>query len=164
MIWKSLKLVVQLVLVFLLTTLVAQGQSQKSRTPKGTGFNDTTATQQPLFSDYKGVRIGMTADEAHKRLGKGTRIDEQEFYVINEKETAQLAFDKTNKVVGISVDYLEGVGAPDYRSVVGPEITVKPDGSIHKVVRYEQLGFWVSYSRTTSTAVMMVSITIGKIL
>lgn len=164
MIWKALKLTAQLVLVFLLAVVVVQGQTQKSKTLKGNAFNDPPAAQQPLLSDYKGVRIGMTADEAHARLGKGMRIDEQEFYVVSERETLQLAFDEASKVIGISVDYLGGVGAPDYRSVVGPDVTVKPDGSIHKVVRYEQLGFWVSYSRTSNTSVMMVSITIGKLL
>jgi hypothetical protein len=90
------------------------------------------------------------------------RVDEQELYVLSEQETAQLLFDNSNKVIGISVDYLGGVGAPDYRTVVGPDINVKPDGSMYKLVRYDNLGFWVSYARTANTSVMMVSITIQK--
>lgn len=114
------------------------------------------------MTDYKGVRIGMTADEAHAKLGKGLKVDEQEFYVFSDRETAQLVFDDSNKVTGISVDYLGGVGAPDYRTVVGPDINVKPDGSMYKMVRYDNLGFWVSYNRTADSSVIMVSITIQK--
>jgi hypothetical protein len=163
MIRTALKFGFALFVVVFLTAAVARGQ-QSARIRTGNALDDAITPQRPLMSDYKGVRIGMTAEEAHARLGTGMRIDEQEFYVINERESLQLAFDSANKVIGISVDYLGGVGAPDYRSVVGPDINVKLDGSMYKMIRYEQLGFWVSYSRTPNTAVMMVSITIGKII
>jgi hypothetical protein len=111
------------------------------------------------------VRLGMTPAEVHTKLGQpGMRVDEQEFFVFNDRETAQIAYDKTNKVMSISVDYLGGVGAPDYKSVVGPDINVKPDGAMYKIVRYEQLGFWVSYNRTSNNSVVMVSITIARFL
>jgi hypothetical protein len=138
--------------------------AQKARSPNGNAFSDSTTTQQPLVTDYRGVRIGMTADEVQAKFGKGMRIDEQEFFVFNERETLQIAYDKTNKVMGISVDFLGGVGAPDYRMVVGPDITVRPDGSMYKMVRYDQLGFWVSYNRTSNHSVLMVTITIQKFL
>lgn len=149
-------------IVFSFTVIIVDGQSRKPTTPAATSLTNTKPAQQPLITDYKGVRLGMTADEAHAKLGKGMRIDDQELYVVNEQETAQLLFDASNKVIGISVDYLGGVGAPDYRTVVGPDINVKPDGSMYKLVRYDNLGFWVSYARTANTAVMMVSITIQK--
>ena len=67
-----------------------------------------------------------------------------------------------HEVVCISIDYTGGVGAPDYRDVVGPEIDVRADGSMYKLVRYEKLGLWVSYNRTAAEP-GMVTITIQKI-
>ena len=45
--------------------------------------------------------------------------------------------------------------------MVGPDIETNPDGSMHKMVIYESLGFWVSYSRSVG-GVPTVSITIQK--
>jgi hypothetical protein len=157
-----MRCVLLLAIVFSFAVVTVEGQARKPSKPAATSLTDVAPTQQPLFTDYKGVRIGMTADEAHAKLGKGMRVDEQELYVFSDSETAQLLFDSANRVIGISVDFLNGVGAPDYRTVVGPDINVKPDGSMYKMVRYENLGFWVSYNRTANASVMMVSITIQK--
>lgn len=157
-----MRYVLLLAIVFSFTVVIVEGQSRKSTTRAATSLTDTAPTQQPLMTDYKGVRLGMTADEAHAKLGKGMKVDDQEFYVFGDQETAQLLFDASNKVIGISVDYLGGVGAPDYRTVVGPDINVKPDGSMYKRVHYDNLGFWVSYNRTANTSIIMVSITIQK--
>ena len=155
-------LLLAILLSFAVVTVV--GQSRKPSTTRTTSLTDVAPTQQPLMTEYKGVRIGMTADEAHAKLGKGMKVDNYEFYVLSDRETAQLLFDASNNVVGISVDFLGGVGAPDYRAVVGPDINVKPDGSMYKMVRYDNLGFWVSYNRTANGTVAMVSITIQKMI
>jgi hypothetical protein len=126
--------------------------------------HETTPSQQPLYGDYKGVRIGTTAAEVHEKLGVPTQKgDDQDFYVISENVTAQIAYDVAHKVIAISVDYLDGVGAPDYRAVVGGDIETKPDGTMYKIVHYEKLGFWVSYHRSVGQ-VFVVSITIQKML
>ena len=161
MIWKAVRFAVQVAMVLAFAVVIAEGQTRKSSTP-ATSFSEPAPTQQPLMTEYKGVRIGMTADEVHAKLGNGTKIDNQEFFFVSDRETAQVGFDAANKVTTISVDYIEGVGAPDYRTVVGPDINVKPDGSMYKMVRYDKLGFWVSYNRTPNSTVLMVSITIQK--
>lgn len=120
------------------------------------------AQQQPLYPDYKGVRIGMTAEEVRAKLGKPELAgDDQDYYMFSQTETAQVVYDAAHKVEAISVDFVDGIGAPDYKLVVGPDIQSKPDGSIHKIVFYESLGFWVSYNRSASP-VPMVSITIQR--
>ena len=145
-------------------SVTAQSQGQRSRTPMANAYNEAGATQQPLYSDYKGVRIGMTADEARAKLGPpALKADDQDYYVFLGKETAQIAYDSARKVIGVSVDYAGGVGAPDYSNVVGADIETKPNGSMYKLVRYEQLGFWVSYNRTANDSVVIVTITIQKI-
>jgi outer membrane protein assembly factor BamE (lipoprotein component of BamABCDE complex) len=119
------------------------------------------AAQQPLFSEYKGIRLGMTADQVRAKLGAPTmKADDQDYYMFSETESAQFAYDAAHKVVTISIDYT-GAGAPDYRNVVGPSIDERDDGSLYKLVRYEAQHFWVSYCRSAGTP-RIVTITIQK--
>ena len=98
-----------------------------------------------------------------RKLGNPVLKDtEMDYYVLSDSVTAQVVFDANHKVRTISVDYANGAGAPDYRSVVGPELTTRPDGSAYSMVRYESRGFWVSYSKTAGP-VIVVTITIQKI-
>ncbi len=162
---NTVLVIVMLGALGIVASVTAQTQEQKSRTRTANTYNEAGATQQPLYSDYKGVRIGMTADEARAKLGQpALKADDQDYYVFSDKETAQIAYDSAHKVIGISADYMGGVGAPDYRNVVGADIETKPNGSMYKLVRYEQLGFWVSYNRTANDSVVIVTITIQKIL
>ena len=163
MITNLIKALLVVTLVSLVLSASAQTQEQRSRTPRANAFNETGTTQQPLYADYKGVRIGMTAEETRAKLGQPTlKGDDQDYYVFSDKETAQIAYDGAHKVTGISVDYLDGVGAPDPKIVVGGDLEAK-NGSAYKLVRYESAGFWVSYNRTAGP-VATVTITIQKML
>jgi outer membrane protein assembly factor BamE (lipoprotein component of BamABCDE complex) len=123
----------------------------------------TPSAQQAIYSDYRDVRLGMAAAEVRAALGEpAVKADDQDFYVFSDKETAQVVYDASGKVVIISADYLGGVGAPDYKAVVGPDIQMKADGSAYKMVRYEGLGFWVSYNRSVGP-MPSVTVTIQKI-
>jgi hypothetical protein len=138
-------------------------QVQNARPKAARAFSGSVATQQPPYSDYRGVRIGMTTDEARAKLGEPSqKLEGQDFYVVSETETVQIAYNATHRVTAISIDYL-GVksGTPDYKAIVGADIEVKPDGSMYKLVRYEQLGFWVSYNRTAGN-LPIVTVTIQK--
>jgi hypothetical protein len=166
MIRKLLEAVLLIVMLGALMTLMsvvaAQAQGQRFRAPIGNPLKEST--QQPLYTEYKGVRIGMTADEARAKLGEAAlKADDQDFYVVSTTETAQIFYDPSHKVMGISVDYLGGVGAPDYRNVIGDNVDLKPDGAIYKVVRYKHLGVWVSYNRTPGST-GIVTITIQKFI
>src|SRR3712207_2698488 len=62
---------------------------------------------KPLYNEYRGVRIGMEALEARKKLGNPTdKSDAQDFYVFSEKESAQVYYDKGGKVMAVSVNYV----------------------------------------------------------
>jgi outer membrane protein assembly factor BamE (lipoprotein component of BamABCDE complex) len=144
-----------------LSLTAANAQGQRSRTASNAG---TAVSQQPLYGEYKGVRIGMTAEEARAKLGQPALKDnEQDYYIFSDKETAQIAYDAAHKVVTISTDYVNGIGAPDYRAVVGTNLETREDGSLYKLVRYESLGFWVSYNRGPGP-VIIVTVTIQKTL
>lgn len=117
--------------------------------------------QQPLYKEYRGVRLGMTATEARAKLGEPVmKSNEQDYYVLSATETTQLVYDADQKVVTISTDYVGGVGAPDYRSVVGEgTLLEKPDGSLFRMVQYRSAAMWVSYHKSATTA-PVVTITI----
>lgn len=118
---------------------------------------------QPIFNDYRGVQIGLLADEVRKKLGEpANKGDEQDVYVFGEKELAQILYDKTTrKVITISVDFSSGAtGVLTPQQVFGAEIEAKPDGSKYKLVRYPKAGYWLSYSRTAGdTPTVSVTIT-----
>lgn len=147
---------VALVLTF--TALTANAQRQTSRAAQA------VPVQLPIYTEYRGVRVGMTATEVRAKLGEPLqKADDGDFYAFSEKETAQIAYNAAHTVMTVSVDYVGGVGAPDYKAVVGADAEVKPDGSIYKVVRYDALGLWVYYNRTAGDA-PIVTITLQKSL
>ena len=142
--------------VTLVMTTSVNSTAQKARA----NVAAAAVTQQPLISEYKGIRLGMTTEQVRTKLGApALKADDQDYYIFSETETAQFAYDAAHKVVAISVDY-SGPTVPDYRNVTGPLIERRPDGSLYQVVRYETLGFWVSYNRTTNG---IVTVTIQKI-
>jgi hypothetical protein len=137
----------------------ANTQAQKSRAATS---SVGVAAQQPLYNDYKGVRLGMTPEEARSKLGKPAFSDnELDYFVFSETETVQVGYDAQRKVKIISVDYLNGTGAPDPKGVVGAELETRENGSLYRVVYYDRLGLSVSYSRTVGS-VSIVTITIQK--
>jgi hypothetical protein len=117
-------------------------------------------TQSP-YKEYRGIRLGMTAAETRAKLGEpAMKSDEQDFYVLSANETAQIVYNPAQKVVTISTDYTAGVGAPDYRSIVGEGLLQRPDGSLFRMVMNDAERFWVSYNKS-ATVVPIVTITIG---
>lgn len=120
------------------------------------------ATQEPLYTEYKGVRLGMSAEESRTKLGvPALKGSDQDYYVFSENESAQICYDAAQKVVTISVDYLGGIGAPDHTAVVGGDLERLANGSLYRIVRYDSLHFWVSYNRATAP-VTSVTVTLQK--
>jgi len=117
--------------------------------------------QQPIYGEYRGVRLGMTAMDVRTKLGEPVmKSDDQDYFVISPSETVQVAY-QAQKVVTISTDYTGGAGAPDFKSVVGDSLLQRPDGSMFSMVLHNAQGFWVTYNKSAST-VPVVTITIGK--
>jgi hypothetical protein len=117
--------------------------------------------QQPIYGEYRGVRLGMTAMDVRTKLGEPVmKSDDQDYFVISPSETVQIAY-QAEKVVTISTDYTGGAGAPDFKSVVGDSLLQRPDGSMFSMVLHNAQGFWVTYNKSAST-VPVVTITIGK--
>lgn len=152
-----------LIMFVMSTLLVGWGAKAQAQNPRATVSTPPAVIQQPLYTEYKGVRLGMTAQEVRTKLGEPALKDnELDYFVFSETEAVQIAYDAALKVKTISVDYQNGTGAPEARAVVGAELETRENGSLYKVVYYDNQGFWVSYSRTTGS-VIIVTITIQKI-
>lgn len=118
---------------------------------------------QPPFHEYKGVRIGMAAEEARKLLGNpADKDDKQDFYSFSDSETAQIFYDAQKKVYAISVVYI-GAGArvPTAKAVLGTDIEARPDGSMHQRLDFPKARCWVAYSRTSGDS-PLITITLQK--
>ncbi len=142
--------------------LMAPASSQAQRS-KGS-LNPAPEDGQPTFQEFRGVRIGMAADEARKKLGTPKdKSAAEDFYVFNDNENAQVLYDKTGTVSTISINYLSAAsGIPTAKDVLGSEAEAKADGAVYKMVRYPKAGYWIAYSRTAGSDAM-VTITIQKI-
>lgn len=125
---------------------------------------DPDADNRPAFSEFKGVSIGMPAEEARKRLGSPRdKSAEQDFYMFGDNQAVQVYYDKSGAVNAISIDFMSGAnGIPSCKDVLGAEVEKKPDGSVYKLIRYPKAGYWVSYSRTAGDS-STVTITMQKI-
>ena len=153
------------ILLLLATILISASfttaQAQKSRGPGGAAGGDEN---EPLFHQYRNVRIGMSTDEVRKTLNNlSDKSDEQDFFVFSENENAQVFYDKSKKVFAISVNFLNGAqDIPTPKAVFGSEVTAKADGSMYKLVRYPKAGCWVSFSKTAGDS-PLVTVTLQKI-
>src|ERR1700674_1527752 len=116
-----------------------------------------------LFHEYRGVQLGMVADDVRKQLGDPRDKGEaQDFWVFNDTETAQIVYDKTHKVITISADFLDTNKALSAKQVFGAEVEAKADGSVYKMVCYAKDGYWLSYNRTGGNS-PLITITLQKI-
>lgn len=117
----------------------------------------------PVFTDYKGVSVGMSAEDVRSKLDhlkeKGKL---QDFFVFSDNESAQVFYDEQGKVKAIAITYLgEKQNAPSPKIVLGEEIQAKPDGSLYELKRYPAAGYWVAYSRTAGEN-PVITVTIQK--
>lgn len=109
----------------------------------------TQGEEQPVYTEYKGVRIGMTMDEARKKLGDPADKNEgQDFYEFSQDEMAQISYDASGVVTGISVTYFKASDAPTAKSILSVDVEPQYNGNVYKLIKYPKVGYWVSYSRT----------------
>lgn len=149
-----------------MSCLSAPAHAQTRKTPPAPAKTQTDAASEkpdePLMRDYKGVSVGMTADEARQKLGEPlSKNDDQDFYSFSDAESAQVFYDNSKKVSAISVSYVGAAGAPACKAVFGEDAESKPDGSTYKTKQYSKAGYWVSYSRTAGDS-PVITITMKK--
>lgn len=102
------------------------------------------------FNEYKGAKIGMSSSEVRQKLGKPEQPNKtQETFNISDKENARVFYDGEGKVTTILITYMgKSDKVPTPEIIFGEKVEANADGTIYKMVRYADAGFWVAYSRT----------------
>lgn len=130
---------------FLVALASPAGRAQALR-PAGFAKAD-----EPAYADYRGVRLGATADEVRAKLCKAvSETNEEDFHVVSETETAQVYYDAALKVRAVVVMYTSGGPTPE--AVLGRAAETRADGSQHLKISYERAGYWIAYTRTAGDA------------
>ncbi|MCA1566026.1 MAG: hypothetical protein LC803_10395 [Acidobacteria bacterium] len=125
---------------------------------ESTGENVAAKTVvEPLYREYKGVHIGMSAADVRAKLGKPEeKSDAMDFYVFSDNERARVYY-QDGKASAVIATYMgKDASAPAPLAVIGTEITPKPDGSLYQMKTYPQAGYWVAYSRTAGDSPMVI--------
>lgn len=143
------------VILTVATGIDAQQQSPQSQQPAtATASSQAPSATQPAltptYREFKGVRLGMSADEVRRKLGKPKEDGQgQDFFVFSDKERARVYYDSAQKATAIITTFIgKASDAPTPEAVLGQTIQPKTDGSLYELVRYPDAGYWVAYSRT----------------
>lgn len=155
-------------IVLILTVSFAKAQTESSpsaqeevATATNPSAGNAAPANVPVFTAYRGVKIGMTAEEVRAKLERLKKGDRQDFLVFSEHESAQIYYDDQGKVTALSIDYFRDSNAPTPDAVLGVALQSKADGSMYQLNRYPQAGYWVSYNRTAGNK-PIVTITMQK--
>src|SRR5439155_22524326 len=118
-------------LLFMAATLLVTLSSANAQVRRAATQTQGSAEEASAsFNEYRGVQLRMLADDVRKKLGSPKdKGDEQDFYIFDETETAQIVYDKTHKVITISADFLKPTGVLTAKQVLGAEVEAKADGS-----------------------------------
>ena len=137
-------------------TTAQTATTQAATTPTGETVAAKSAAA-PLYSEYRGVKLGMSPAEVRAKLGKPQeKLDDMDFFVFNDRERARVYY-TGGKASDVIATYIgKDAGAPAPAAVLGSEIEAKPDGSMYQMTPYKQAGYWVAYSRTPGDSPMVI--------
>ena len=123
-------------IVVVIAACIANGQTTSGAKAQEEAAVATNAAPNnganvPAFTDYRGIKIGMSAEEVRTKLDQVKKGEGQDFWTYSEHESAQIYYDSAGKVTAISIDYFgENSNAPTPDAVLGAAIQAKPDGSM----------------------------------
>jgi len=122
-----------------------------------TATPDAVTPVAPLYSEYRGVKLGMKAEEVRAKLGKPEeKSDVMDFYVFSNTERARVYYQDGTASAIIATYIGRGAAAPAPKAVLGEEVEAKADGSMYKMTTYRDAGYWVAYSRTAGDQPMTI--------
>lgn len=138
-------------LCFLSTGITAQTPSGNTERASYVKKENTSkvAAQTLYLKEYRKITIGVPADTLREVWGKPKMEYPDGFiYEMSDSETVQIVISPEKIIIAISVTFAEGKGAPAFVDVFGESITPeeRENGSVYKMVRYPDAGYWVAYS------------------
>jgi hypothetical protein len=134
----------------------ARTATQVASTPAGETVA-AKASPEPLYREYKGVALGMSAADVRAKLGKPKeKSDVMDFYEFSDHERARVYYTDGKASAVIATYVGKDAGAPAPAAVLGAEIEAKPDGSMYQMTPYKQAGYWVAYSRTPGDSPLVI--------
>lgn len=123
---------------------------QQTQTPAQQPAPATPAAE-PIYTEFRGVKIGTSRDDARKKLGNPQEKDKsQDFFELSDRQRARLYYDDKGAVSAVIVTHVgKSADIPTPKAILGADIEPKQDGSMYQIVYYPKAGYWVAYSRTT---------------
>ena len=117
----------------------------------------SSAADKSLYSEYRGIAIGVPTADVHTKLGKAKEAsDTQEQFIFSDNESVQFYYDAGHKVNAIVITFQGDVSkAPTAKDVFGEDVPPSADGTVFKMARYPKAGYWISYTRTTGSDAMV---------
>ena len=138
------------------TEAPAKSETQVASAPAGETVA-AKAAPEPLYREYRGVTLGMSASDVRAKLGKPEeKSDVMDFYVFNDRERARVYYTDGKASAVIATYICKDADAPTPAAVLGPEVEAKPDGSMYRMTQYPQAGYWVAYSRTPGDSPLVI--------
>ncbi|MFL6375744.1 MAG: hypothetical protein ACJ73D_13835 [Pyrinomonadaceae bacterium] len=156
---NTLLLIITVAVVAVTFVVTATGKvSANAATPRAMPSPDKS-----LFSEYRGVKIGMTATDVRAKLGKAKeQTDAQDQFIFNDNESALVYYDGTHAVNAIMITFQGDVkNAPSAKDVFGEDVAPNGEGMVFKMEKYPKAGYWISYTRTSGSD-QMVNIALQK--
>ncbi len=114
--------IVALLLLLALVPVAVAQEDAAAQQPAGETVA-AKAVAEPLFRDYKGIQIGMTAKDVRAKLGKPEeKSDEMDFFVFSDKERARVYY-RDGKASAVIATYMgKDNDAPTPLAVLGTDI------------------------------------------
>lgn len=104
--------------------------------------------RSPILKEYRKLTIGASAETLRDLWGKPKMEYSDGFlYEMSDSESIQIVIGSEKNIRAISITFVDGKGAPSFAEVFGeaalPE--KRENGSVYKLVRYPDAGYWVAY-------------------
>jgi outer membrane protein assembly factor BamE (lipoprotein component of BamABCDE complex) len=137
-------------------------------TTDGAGDKQENAAQvekaTPEIDSLLEVKLGMTVEEVKKVLGKPEVQDNTGLvYNLDKGDTVQIGLDPEKKVRTIAAVFTaDSKATPSFQKIFGTDVE-DTEGDVHKMERYPDAGYWVSFSRTNSKEKPVTVVMLRKI-
>ncbi|CAN5538912.1 hypothetical protein BH10ACI3_BH10ACI3_02180 [soil metagenome] len=154
------KYAISVIISFTFLSIVTFGQDSNSTLSPASG------RMTPFVTDLKGISIGMSSDEVLEKLGKPkVKDDAGMLFSLGKKEAVQIGIGTKGLVRTIALIYEDGNrNAPVFEDIFGSTVekNENEDGSVYKMIRYDDDGFWLAYSQTAGDSTF-TTLTMGRI-